>query len=35
MINIVDSIDVQVTYNIPSAMKSCMDNPYQYWLEKQ
>jgi len=35
MINIVDSTDVQVAFNIPSAMKDRMDNPYQYWLEKQ
>lgn len=34
MINIVDSVDVQVAYNTPSAMTTRATKPYDYWQEK-
>jgi hypothetical protein len=35
MINIVDSVDVQVAYNTPSAMTTRAIKPYEYWLDKR
>ena len=34
MVNIVDSVDVQVAYNTPSAMTNRVTKPYQYWQGK-
>jgi len=34
MVNIVDSVDVQVAYNTPSAMTDRAAKPYQYWQNK-
>jgi len=34
MINIVDSVDVQVSYNVPSTMTTRATLPYTYWTNK-
>ena len=34
MIDIADSVDVQVAYNVPDVMKRRADPPYQYWINK-
>lgn len=34
MINIVNSVDVQVAYNTPTAMTDRATRPYQYWKDK-
>lgn len=34
MIDIADSVDVQVAYNVPSVMEGRADRPHQYWMDK-